>query len=308
MSQSGWFPDPAGQPGKLRWWDGGQWTDQLTDAPNYPGSGGGKAAPSGAPGPGQTGGPPRNRALQWGLIGLVLLILVALAVFFLPNLFRSPGGPTGPVDTSSPTASSWDETSHPTPPPTPTPTPTPTPRRTSAMAPTPCPTDDVPVRDGRLYGGRLSVPIIDDPRWSAQPVRSIPWAVCANGLERVITDDWISEVILAGVQPGSLTPDLESQALAIADDGEDRFYARGTTSIRTLDSKATTIDGLPAWELRLEVRVSEYGPAIPGDVFIIVVVQHPDDVRSALLTFATIGDTQTIRAVDAARAAVRVER
>ena len=38
----GWYPDPAGSP-KLRWWDGGQWTDQF-----QPDSG--AQAPSSAPG------------------------------------------------------------------------------------------------------------------------------------------------------------------------------------------------------------------------------------------------------------------
>lgn len=31
----GWYPDPAG-PGKLRWWDGEQWTQRVQDAPPEP--------------------------------------------------------------------------------------------------------------------------------------------------------------------------------------------------------------------------------------------------------------------------------
>ena len=31
--QAGWYDDPNGTPGKLRYWDGVQWTDQYTDAP-----------------------------------------------------------------------------------------------------------------------------------------------------------------------------------------------------------------------------------------------------------------------------------
>jgi hypothetical protein len=40
----------------------------------------------------------------------------------------------------------------------------------------------------------------------------------------------------------------------------------------------------------------------------VLVVQHTDDSRSALLTFATIGDTETQRQVDGSRAGVRVEK
>jgi hypothetical protein len=30
-SGGGWYPDPGGVPGRLRWWDGTQWTDQVRD-------------------------------------------------------------------------------------------------------------------------------------------------------------------------------------------------------------------------------------------------------------------------------------
>ena len=72
-------------------------------------------------------------------------------------------------------------------------------------------------------------------------------------------------------------------------------------------SKAITLDGLSAWELRYEVRVDYLG-SIPGDNVDVVVVQHTDGSRSVLMTFATIGDTETQRQVDGARGAVRVEK
>ena len=31
-AQPGWYPDPSGNTSKLRYWDGGQWTDNFTDA------------------------------------------------------------------------------------------------------------------------------------------------------------------------------------------------------------------------------------------------------------------------------------
>ena len=30
-AQPGWYPDPAGDTGKLRYWDGTQWTDHLAE-------------------------------------------------------------------------------------------------------------------------------------------------------------------------------------------------------------------------------------------------------------------------------------
>ena len=32
--QAGWYPDPSGEAGKLRWWDGAQWTDNYTAMPD----------------------------------------------------------------------------------------------------------------------------------------------------------------------------------------------------------------------------------------------------------------------------------
>jgi len=163
------------------------------------------------------------------------------------------------------------------------------------------------VVDGRLFGGGLSVPVISDSRWSVNPVRTIPWAICATGLERKIVDTWVSEVILAGVQPRSMTGTLQQQAEAIAEDSVDRFYMGELAERRTSSSKATTIGGLQAWELHYEVRI-EYLRDIPGDNVNVVVMQHADGSRSVFMSFATIGDTQTQRQVDACRTGLKIEK
>ena len=49
------------------------------------------------------------------------------------------------------------------------------------------------------------------------------------------------------------------------------------------------------------MRIS-YLDNIPGDNVEVLVVQHTDGSRSGLLTFATIGDTETQRQVDGSRA------
>ncbi len=301
MAQPGWYPDPGGQRGMFRYWDGSAWTQQLSANPG--------AAPIG-PGGG------RNPATLWAIIaGVVVLALVA--VFALPQLF---GG--GPAPTASspappaPTVSAWDESSRPTPSRTPTPTRTPSPTPTRTPTPTPvkpretslpCPRYDTAVVKGRLYGGGLSVPLIRDSRWTVNAVRTIPWAICATGLQRQITGSWVSEVILAGVQPHSMAGSLKAQANAIATDSVGRFYSGGRGKLTMKSSKAITLDGLSAWELRYEVRVDYLG-SIPGDNVDVVVVQHTDGSRSVLMTFATIGDTETQRQVDGARGAVRVEK
>ncbi len=51
MTQPGWYPDPSGQPGKFRWWDGTKWTHEVRDARDVTGQP--TATPSSAPPQGQ---------------------------------------------------------------------------------------------------------------------------------------------------------------------------------------------------------------------------------------------------------------
>lgn len=283
MTQPGWFPDPGGQKGMFRYWDGTTWTQQLSANP-----------PTSGPGKGNKAGP---------ILALVatVIVLALIAVFLLPRVLGGTEPTPGrPPPTGSPTISGWDESTRPSPTPTPTPT---RPPETSL----PCPEYDQAVVNGRLYGGGLSVPTIDDSRWSVNEVRSIPWAICATGLRRSIAAEWVSEVILAGVQPGSLTGSLQEQANAIAEDSVDRFYRGGDATMTTDSSKATTVDGLQAWEVHYTVRIDYLGD-IPGDKVNLLVVQHGDGSRSVLMTFATIGDTATQRAVDRCRTGITVEK
>ncbi len=301
MAQPGWYPDPGGQQGMFRYWDGSAWTKQLS------------ANPGGAPsGPGG-----RSPSTIWAIVaGVVVLALIA--AFSLPSLLGSLlGGPSSSTSRPAPpapTVSAWDENDSPTPSPSPTPsrTPTPTPSPTPTPTPSPdnnlpCPRYDTAVVKGRLFGGGLSVPVIRDSRWSINAVRTIPWAICATGLQRHITGTWVSEVILAGIQPRSIVGSLQQQANAIADDSVNRFYNNGAGKLVMKSSKAIKLDGLDAWELRYEVRI-DYLRSIPGDNVNVVVVRHTDGSRSALMTFATIGDTETQRQVDASRSAVKVEK
>ncbi|MFT3862021.1 DUF2510 domain-containing protein [Micropruina sp.] len=289
MAQPGWFPDPGGQAGMFRYWDGTAWTDQLSADP---------AAGSTPPGP-------NNRARVVVAAIAAIVVLALLAIFFLPRVFGGSSTPERPVPTGSPTVSAWDETTRPTPTPS-TPTPTPTPTKSPEIS-LPCPAYDDAVVNGRLYGGALSVPVIDDSRWEVNAVRVLPWSICATGLERQIAPTWVSEVILAGIQPRSMLGTLHEQAGAIAEDSVERFYIGEKAEFKQISSTARTIDGLSAWELSYQVRIHRL-KNIPGDNVYLLVVQHTDGSRSVLMTFATIGDTQTQKQVDASRDGLKVEK
>ncbi len=99
----GWYPDPDGIPGMLRWWNGVGWSDVTTPAgPGVTVAGGSYAwQPAPAPAPPPTAARPRRTAQVVGSLGLVLLVVVVIAVVLV-----SRGGSTPtPTPTAAPATS-----------------------------------------------------------------------------------------------------------------------------------------------------------------------------------------------------------
>ncbi|SOC48851.1 Protein of unknown function [Blastococcus aggregatus] len=110
----GWYADPDGTPGMVRWWSGSAWSDVATPAgpgvavqssPSAPQRTAVQAPWTPAPGP----APRRPRRAAWvaaGVVGLVLAVVLALVVGTggeddavagrdpLPSTGQSPSGPS----------------------------------------------------------------------------------------------------------------------------------------------------------------------------------------------------------------------
>ena len=87
------YPDPAGVPGRLRYWDGDRWTHETTDPGVQPPSGGDR------------GKRKQPRSDVWwtiGLAALAVVLLVATLMFWRAQL----GGPAASDSSSTPTWSS----------------------------------------------------------------------------------------------------------------------------------------------------------------------------------------------------------
>ena len=155
MPAAGWYPDPAGVPGRYRYWDGSQWSTMFTDDTGRPSEAESAASGPALSEPAKSDPPSRPaRRRRLGLIIAVLAVAVSavVAVAILIGNFRFVANNPPPATTASPSDAS----------PARSPTATPTPSATATPVPlVPCPKGNPNQRaphpvDGRVYGGNLS--------------------------------------------------------------------------------------------------------------------------------------------------------
>ena len=261
MSQPGWYPDPQ-DPTRARWWDGHAW-----------------GAVQG--GPAQT--PPARDRRPW-VIGAIILVAIAVAVFVIVPSLRGTSGPIA-ADTNSarPTGRQWDELS-PTAPPT-DPSPGWTPSAGGEMA---CPdssdgSTNEPVGD-RMAGGGLSFALSGD--WEVNRGYSdMGWAEDV-GMYVHSAPAWWS---FAGV---GRIPDVEgwgSPAGAARNSldclASTTFY-QSVEEITLVSDGGTSIDGVDGWRTEAKIRS---GSGLVDRVIVIVV-----PVGDRLSVFASaVKDTET---------------
>jgi uncharacterized protein DUF2510 len=88
-SGGGWYPDPGGVPGRLRWWDGSQWTDQVRDQVDEMSSDGMS--------------PPRNRTPLYLAGGVALIVVLLIGIIVAGNGGGSGNGGPSAGDRDLPT-------------------------------------------------------------------------------------------------------------------------------------------------------------------------------------------------------------
>lgn len=267
MSTTGWYPDPGGTPGRYRYWDGNRWSDEMTDDPAQP-----PPVPGGRPHPTTAR---RNPGAAIGIAALVLVIVVVSAVMIIRR-----NDAAGLVDPTPPTSTmtGWDDSS---------------PLPTAEGSPSPsgrgdwqtCPDGDPAAtalhpQDGRVHGGRLSMPRIDgysDPA----PQYMLSWMYDTSGMEQTTEPGWISLFAVGEIHRMSDFGSARRAARSSMQCAIDTSWYLHVTGRKDIRDEAITIDGNPGWILSTEVRVDDPDVATAGDRLTFVVV---DDGRPDALS------------------------
>ncbi|MFV0451778.1 MAG: DUF2510 domain-containing protein [Propioniciclava sp.] len=243
-SSPGWFTDPGGS-GRLRYWDGQQWTQHLADAPGGSTSDHYPAQQQSSRGP-------------WLWVGLGVVLIVALIAGMIV-VIRGLGsnGPVGlpngggPVSTASPTISGWDEQE--------TPPPSPTPSTNPSTVEVPC--ESAPVTaltPGASVVTAGGFTFTRPPNWSdfSSPVSQL--VTQSASVFRTVPDSTWMSTIEAGYAPGF--DDEKTAARTVLDCYFTSGSDHGHESYAVLNSEEITIDGQTGWWL----KVRETNPEVPG--------------------------------------------
>ncbi len=273
MSTPGWYPDPGGQPGAYRYWDGSGWTNQLTSQPAGPPAGpatgpansnpnptGSAAGPAWSPtSTGATAGtgtagyaatpPKKGRGWLVALIAVavVLVIVVVLVVRNLGGaLVGLPGLPGGNPSSNA------------------------CPQPEANSSPTPRPPD------GRVHSGPLSYPQLPSPWGAPLPNNEVPFGrdVLQQFVqtEQTPTMSWGAAVMVGELVAGDGFFEPKDGAEIVLKCVTGTFYGDAEVTRHDTVSKAMTVDGHDAWIMESDLSFSIEGLKATNELLTVVIV------------------------------------
>ncbi|MDR0783555.1 MAG: DUF2510 domain-containing protein [Propionibacteriaceae bacterium] len=295
MSQQGWYPDPGGQAGMFRYWDGQSWSEVVSPTPQA-----GPPAPQTAPG--QFGGPsgwdptrpisaqagygtydpsqpsvydpsapfadkPRSSPTPWILLGVGVLV-VALVIWFVVGQLGTIGGggasddPTYvPGDVCPKISAKSERADHP--------------------------------NDGRVYGGALSYPKLSFP-WGAVTTEEFRVPFGRDTASQSITIhsnfepgvDWVAAVVVGELYAGDgfFEPEEASKIVNRCIFGA--FYGDAVVTPETLKTESYTVDGYEGWIT--ETNLSFSIPNLPTTSELAIVIIVKTSSLSSSIFYASI--------------------
>lgn len=267
---AGWYPDPAGQRGMERYWDGTRWTDQL--APEAPGVPRPLTGPLQEPGQAPPQPPRRRRTGLWIAVASLAAILALVAGMLL----RDNGGEQADPDPTT-TATGWDEK------PTPSTSSTqPTASATQSATTVACglnqpnKLDDPAESGGRLRVGEVSMPAPqgwDGPRGEGRlPMARDVWSYYEVLPEKLA---WASSV-----QLGVVTDDAPADSTALAKGlieciSTSDFYTSVDVKVDSITVTKLTIDGTAAVQADTTLHFKHDDLKTTGSKLRVIIVDTP---------------------------------
>jgi Protein of unknown function (DUF2510) len=271
-SRPGWHPDPAGVPGRFRYWDGSRWTTAITSDPRQP-TPREPGTPSVAAGGAAAQKPWRTRRLALIIVVLALVVAAVVEVAAYVSSFRQVVATPAPTPTTSGLAGSS---------PTPTTQPTQTPPVTPLVR---CPKGNPNLRanhplDDRVYGGNLSFqeqqtfePAAIEPRFS------FGYDVLQQSVLVSREPSWIAQLAVGQLRGkdgfvNDAQNTVESLVHCVITGNMYSPYVPTRTDIR---SESLSIDGHSGWLIDSEITVDRPDLQVKGDHVIVIVVRDGKD-------------------------------
>jgi len=289
---SGWYPDPGGQPGMYRFWDGAHWSASLSAAPSAPPP----SAPGAAPIPvarpganpyvpgGQPALTPKKRPYGWilGLLAVVVAVIVVVALV-VTRITGDPTGPTGPG--GAPTTEVCPEQQNESPLPQP--------------------------GDGRVHGGKLSYPQLGSP-WSApEPNYQVAFGrgvlMQSVVVEESKPQQWLAAVLIGQLMAGDgfFTP--KDGAAIVVKCVSGTFYGDSEVTRDDQKNQAMKVDGHDAWLVESQLGFDVPGVQAKSELLIVVIVDTGDGTAGLFYASIPENSPELVQPARDALAALQVD-
>ncbi|MDO5501145.1 MAG: DUF2510 domain-containing protein [Propionibacteriaceae bacterium] len=264
MSAPGWYPDPGGQPGMFRYWDGQAWSAALSPNPQAapPGSSMGPLGAADEVRPAVAGEPSRSGG-KGGLLAAaaIVVVLVVVVGFIVRGVAGGLGNGREGTETGvggpRPVCPEFDTQ----------------------------PATETATRDGRVYGGKLSYPQLGAP-WS-EPSREVrvpygrnAWTQSILVEEYTATSSWVASVMVAELNAGDgfFTPQEGSEIVVTCIVGS--FYGDAKVDRDDIVNQAMTVDGHDAWLVETNLSFKIPNLQTEGEWLAVLIVETGEGTAS----------------------------
>jgi hypothetical protein len=293
-ASSGWYPDPGGQPGMFRVWDGAHWSASLSATPQAPPPLPPGAAPATTPvgplGPAAYAGggvpalTPKKRPYGWilGLLAVVVALIVVIALV-VTRVTGDPSGPTGPGGAPSTEICPEQQNESPLPQP----------------------------GDGRVHGGKLSYPLLGAPWSPPEPNYQVAFGrgvlMQSVVVEKSQPQNWLAAVLIGQLMAGDgfFTP--KDGAAIVVKCVSGTFYGNSEVTRNDKKNQAMKVDGHDAWLVESQLGFDVPGVQAKSELLIVVIVDTGDGTAGLFYASIPENSPQLVQPARDALAALKVD-